>query len=300
LGTQDIDTMQAQTSIRLSDTSTTLPAACLFSEMSGHRSISTGKERDTESGNDYFGPRYYASDAGRFLTPDPEQPTPLHLLNPQRWNKYAYALNSPLVLDDPTGKDAAAVNFSGMVGGFGHEAIVVINADGSAQLASFGPAVQDAAGLWGVGDEPGQVKMYPLPTIQFGADGLPTNASMDALKNALATKLGKVDPKSVRINYFKTTPQETANLNAWIAQQKPLPGWYNVCSTNCANFTKQALVAGGAITQSQANKFSFVPDKLFFQLEQLAPLNSDWNGNAKVTANECDKEPNGTENCYQD
>ena len=31
----------------------------------------TGKERDTESGNDYFGARYYSSNMGRFMTPDP-------------------------------------------------------------------------------------------------------------------------------------------------------------------------------------------------------------------------------------
>ena len=30
----------------------------------------TGKKRDTESGNDYFGARYYASTMGRFMSPD--------------------------------------------------------------------------------------------------------------------------------------------------------------------------------------------------------------------------------------
>ena len=30
----------------------------------------TGKERDSESGNDYFGARYYASTMGRFMSPD--------------------------------------------------------------------------------------------------------------------------------------------------------------------------------------------------------------------------------------
>jgi RHS repeat-associated protein len=30
----------------------------------------TGKERDTESGLDYFGARYNASRTGRFMTPD--------------------------------------------------------------------------------------------------------------------------------------------------------------------------------------------------------------------------------------
>ena len=61
LGTGDIDTMQAQTSIRVPDTSMTPPPACLLSAASAHTSISTGKERDTESGNDYFGARYYAA-----------------------------------------------------------------------------------------------------------------------------------------------------------------------------------------------------------------------------------------------
>ena len=62
--------MQTQTSIRLPDASTTLPLACPLSEASGRASISTGKERDTESGNDYFGARYYASSMGRWLSPD--------------------------------------------------------------------------------------------------------------------------------------------------------------------------------------------------------------------------------------
>ena len=30
----------------------------------------TNKERDAESGNDYFEARYYASSAGRFMNPD--------------------------------------------------------------------------------------------------------------------------------------------------------------------------------------------------------------------------------------
>jgi len=50
--------MQASVTTRLLDTSMTLSAVCLFSAASGHRPISTGKERDAESGNDYFGARY--------------------------------------------------------------------------------------------------------------------------------------------------------------------------------------------------------------------------------------------------
>jgi RHS repeat-associated protein len=65
----------------------------------------TGKERDTESGNDYFGARYYASSMGRFMSPDPGWFMEADPTNPQTWNLYSYALNNPLKLIDPTGMD---------------------------------------------------------------------------------------------------------------------------------------------------------------------------------------------------
>ena len=60
----------------------------------------TGKERDTESGNDYFGARYFGSSMGRMMSPDPIGGD---MTNPQSLNKYAYALNNPLRFTDPTG-----------------------------------------------------------------------------------------------------------------------------------------------------------------------------------------------------
>src|SRR5258708_8796952 len=62
----------------------------------------TGKERDAESGLDYFGARYLSSGMGRFTSPDP-------MLNsgrpnePQSWNRYSYVRNNPLARIDPTG-----------------------------------------------------------------------------------------------------------------------------------------------------------------------------------------------------
>jgi RHS repeat-associated protein len=63
----------------------------------------TGKERDTESGNDYFGARYYASVMGRFMSPDPSQLYYSDPMNPQSFNLYAYVLNNPLKFIDPSG-----------------------------------------------------------------------------------------------------------------------------------------------------------------------------------------------------
>jgi RHS repeat-associated protein len=69
----------------------------------------TGKERDAESGLDNFGARYDASSLGRFMSPDPKQPSIKHLMNPQKWNKYAYVLNNPLSLVDPDGLEEITV-----------------------------------------------------------------------------------------------------------------------------------------------------------------------------------------------
>jgi RHS repeat-associated protein len=63
----------------------------------------TGKERDTESGNDYFGARYYASSMGRFMTPDPSGLYYADPENPQSLNLYSYVLNNPLINVDPDG-----------------------------------------------------------------------------------------------------------------------------------------------------------------------------------------------------
>lgn len=67
----------------------------------------TGKERDGESGNDYFGGRYYASTMGRFMSPDwaaKVEPVPYAKLDdPQSLNLYAYVGNNPLSRTDADG-----------------------------------------------------------------------------------------------------------------------------------------------------------------------------------------------------
>jgi RHS repeat-associated protein len=60
----------------------------------------TGKERDTESGNDYFGARYDSSTIGRFISPDPDNAGESDD-DPQTWNAYSYVRNNPLNATDP-------------------------------------------------------------------------------------------------------------------------------------------------------------------------------------------------------
>jgi RHS repeat-associated protein len=94
----------------------------------GVRHQFTGKERDTETGLDYFSARYYSSAQGRFTSPDPrniifeaqrgkteeERTRILHdfISNPQNWNQYSYVRNNPLAYRDPDGKCSAPAGLS--------------------------------------------------------------------------------------------------------------------------------------------------------------------------------------------
>lgn len=60
----------------------------------------TSKERDVETGLDYFGARYYDSWRGQWLSVDPMED-----LHPD-YTPYAYVYNNPLLLIDPEGRDS--------------------------------------------------------------------------------------------------------------------------------------------------------------------------------------------------
>src|SRR5205823_14296022 len=61
----------------------------------------TQKERDNETGLDYFLARYFASSQGRFTSPDNIAYS--KTVDPQTWNEYAYCRNGPLARTDPDG-----------------------------------------------------------------------------------------------------------------------------------------------------------------------------------------------------
>jgi len=75
----------------------------------------TGKERDAESGLDYFGARFLNSSMGRWMSPDwGERPMTIpyaHIDDPQTLNLYSYVRNNPI-----TGIDADGHQFVGTDG----------------------------------------------------------------------------------------------------------------------------------------------------------------------------------------
>ncbi len=74
-----------------------------------HYPFLTQKERDIETGLDYFLARYYSSNQGRFTSADNVAG---RRSDPQSLNLYASVLNNPLAYTDPTGHMAEPGSYS--------------------------------------------------------------------------------------------------------------------------------------------------------------------------------------------
>ena len=75
-----------------------------YPQVAGSNSVKfTSKERDPETGLDYFGARYMSSAQGRFTSPD-KPFADQHPNDPQSWNLYSYVRNNPLKNRDPNGQ----------------------------------------------------------------------------------------------------------------------------------------------------------------------------------------------------
>jgi RHS repeat-associated protein len=94
----------------------------------------TGKERDAETGLDYFGARYFSGAQGRFTSPGAPF-ADQHPENPQSWNLYQYGYNNPLTNIDIDGRSVWAKAV---------KVVVKVAKTGNA-AAAFADNVQDAA-----------------------------------------------------------------------------------------------------------------------------------------------------------
>ena len=105
----------------------------------------TGKERDPNTGLDYFGARWYAGTIARFMTPDwSGSPVPVpyaDLTDPQTLNLYSYVRNNPLGKRDPDGHFAdyndPERNPFGVESRRGHNRSVVYSGSAGAESAAI-------------------------------------------------------------------------------------------------------------------------------------------------------------------
>ncbi len=68
--------------------------------------------RDAATGLDYADQRYYASNFGRFMSPDPAGAGAADVRNPTTWSMYTYANTDPLNYYDPDGLDTTCADTS--------------------------------------------------------------------------------------------------------------------------------------------------------------------------------------------
>lgn len=118
----------------------------------------TGKERDGESGLDYYGARYYSSAQGRFTTPDAPF-ADQYEEDPQSWNLYSYTRNNPLKYVDDDGRALKLIvsGFKLLVKGGDVASTFAGVTEAVAIIASGNPAVGTGARLLAVGSLLGEV-----------------------------------------------------------------------------------------------------------------------------------------------
>lgn len=201
-----------------------------------------GKERDAETGFDYFSARYYAAGIGRFGSRDPISVNAVRMTDGQRWNAFSYAINNPLKYGDPDGRDALLVFYTQGAMLAGHVGVMALNRDGSGTYGGFNPVTKGK--LWDQGD----VDLHPIPPgfISLNSSGMPTTDSLDRLRRYLRGSEGDGKPSgSYFIKHIKTSDAQTLALSAYIARTNAQPWRYNVMWTNCLDFAYKGLSEAG-------------------------------------------------------
>ena len=192
----------------------------------------TGKERDTESGYDYFNARNYHSEVGRFLSVDAlagKMPT---------WSPYSFCFNNLLRFVDSDGKapnDIIVLNApkgaTGVGGVYaGHNAVLIGN---------------DKTG-WTFVSKEGRDKSSKAPWFSnelTGGPALPPREVNFQTKAEYDVWQDKNAPEYTREVRFKT--DEKTDAKALSAAKDAADDWYQVTQSSCAEVPSAALTAAG-------------------------------------------------------
>jgi len=245
----------------------------------------TGKERDTESGNDYFGARYYASSMGRFMSPDwsaKVEPVPYSKLgDPQSLNLYSYVGNNPLTQVDADGHDginhefdilsrtgstdpatnsftstAAAAAYAMDNGGFGPDAVQ----DWLAQQQSDSSSSSDQSHFVSISNYPKGAGGFAHTGIAVDSDDTHGFSTADPdtpwwkrMFGAPAARMEddlKMHTKNGEVAphhyiHIPISAEQAQKIQAAIDARAANPGHYNLFFNNCAQEVGSALHAGG-------------------------------------------------------
>jgi len=234
----------------------------------------TGKERDAESGLDYFGARYYASTVGRWLSPDwsaQEDPVPYAKLdNPQTLNLYEYVGNNPLTSVDRDGHDwierlleesQGMVENAGFQAGMNREQQAQQNVDSGLRNRAGQPinlpapdadhshtlVVSMVAGQ--DGNAAGHVVVQIDGGAQVGFGPVTNMTNSQLLQNASVP--GQVEARAPgaatldSVTIYLTAAEASAGMGV-ISSRTANPGNYQVDGRSCVDFGESVVRATGA------------------------------------------------------
>jgi hypothetical protein len=194
------------------------------------------------------------------MSPDPVGFDALRLVDPQRWNKYVYAVNNPLTYGDPDGRDVIVVNFPDGAKGAGHIGIVAVNPyTGDALYGGFNPIGGSPIGV-------GIATPY-AGTIRFDPSGTPERLSVDAFLGSVANR--EQQGNHVRWAYFKASDARTAMLREFILRESRNFHWYYVWGStaeagrNCLGFCVDAFRIAGLEAPKPEGIKSMFPNYYF-------------------------------------
>jgi RHS repeat-associated protein len=241
-----------------------------------------GKERDTETGNDDFGARYYSWRLGRWLSSDwssvPVAVPYANLTNPQTLNLYSMVGDDPESFADLDGhkpchsRDGMSCDQSGTVddGGQsspdyvpasylaqvqeGHNELVrlaqnntvTVTVDQVKSANPYGHAVVQIDGGQKVGLVPDSdkavAKAVAKEAASAAATGVVTPSPVPGHVEPLAASRTK-DIKDTAV--LHVTPEQAKQMQAFIQQSMKNLHSYDPGFNNCANFVEDVLRSGG-------------------------------------------------------
>ena len=247
------------------------------------------KERDIETGLDYFGARYYSSIQGRFSSADPKPVTKESFLNPQRWNLYVYVNNNPVGAVDPSGADGQGKGGDKVISVFLDVSLKdlgrrVTTDKSTGKVMSDVPNTIDWQGTASAASGGYRVEVFGNPDVT-GEKGLPQRVTDAAFNNALKSSEvviyvghGRGDPGTVPFvqqgiqagnTYYTPTGTTGALQTAVVPEGTPLSATGakpDTQATVVANLSCNASRNGGAY-------FSFTGNN-----QVMVTMNSNWDG----------------------
>jgi RHS repeat-associated protein len=206
------------------------PFGEVFAGGSSDPFVFTGKERDAESGNDFFGARYYSNNTGRWMTPDwaarAEAVPYSDFSDPQSLNLYSYVQNNPVSRADAEGHAMEQGNSNGWWDPSSFFDFVRASANGGRRQTGGAALLLSPLAQQQSGSGPGFLgRLGQRLNNFFHNNGLVTNAELDQVHGAFSSAY--IVPGSVHEiepNSYVTMGLDAAGIGATLSGHAYLAG----------------------------------------------------------------------------